>query len=128
MDATQITALDHVQVAAPTGCGAEARQFYGSVLGLDEIEKPPLLATRGGVWFAVGAQQLHVGVETDFVPARKAHPALRVADRDALERLARRLTAAGADVTWAEDTDVPGARRFYVHDPWGNRLELVASA
>ena len=108
--------LDHVQVAAPPGCEAAAREFYGELLGLEEVEKPESLRARGGVWF----QQLHVGVEEDFRPARKAHPALRVSDIDAL---ATRLTSRGKDVEW--DDALPGIRRFYTSDPWGNRVELL---
>jgi len=109
--------LDHVQVAAPPGCEAEARRFYGELLGLAEVAKPEPLRARGGVWF----EPLHVGVEADFTPARKAHPALRADDLDAL---AERLAAAGAPVEW--DESLPGVRRFYTADPWGNRLELMA--
>jgi catechol 2,3-dioxygenase-like lactoylglutathione lyase family enzyme len=112
-----VATLDHVQVAAPPGCEADARAFYGELLGLEEIEKPESLRGRGGVWF----EQLHVGVEEGFRPARKAHPALRVADIDAL---ASRLTAAGKRVEW--DEALPGIRRFYTSDPWGNRIELLA--
>jgi catechol 2,3-dioxygenase-like lactoylglutathione lyase family enzyme len=108
--------LDHVQVAAPPGCEEEARAFYGALLGLGEVEKPEPLRGRGGVWF----EQLHVGVENDFAPARKAHPALRVDDIDAL---AERLSAAGKRVEW--DEALPGVRRFYTADPWGNRVELL---
>jgi catechol 2,3-dioxygenase-like lactoylglutathione lyase family enzyme len=108
--------LDHVQVAAPPGCEAEARRFYGELLGLTEVEKPESLRARGGVWF----EQLHVGVEDDFAPARKAHPALQVDDLDAL---AGRLAAAGAPVRW--DDSLPAVRRFYTADPWGNRIELL---
>jgi catechol 2,3-dioxygenase-like lactoylglutathione lyase family enzyme len=110
--------LDHVQVAAPPGCEAEARAFYGGLLGLTEVEKPEPLRGRGGVWF----EQLHVGVEEDFAPARKAHPALQVDDLDAL---AERLAAAGAQVQW--DEALPDVRRFYTADPWGNRIELLAT-
>jgi catechol 2,3-dioxygenase-like lactoylglutathione lyase family enzyme len=112
--------LDHVQVAGPPGCEAEARGFYGRLLGLRELEKPAALAARGGVWF----EQLHVGVEQDFAPARKAHPALAVGDPVQLSALAERLTGAGVPVTW--DTEIPGVDRFYTEDPWGNRLELLA--
>jgi catechol 2,3-dioxygenase-like lactoylglutathione lyase family enzyme len=120
-----IVGLDHVQLAAPPGCEAEARRFYGDLLGLEELPKPEPLRSRGGVWFRVGEQQqLHVGVEEPFAPARKAHPALRVAAGE-LDALAERLRAAGADVTW--DEALPGVRRFYTADPWGNRLELVAA-
>ena len=117
-----LTGVDHVQVAAPPGCEPAARAFYGELLGLPEVEKPEPLRARGGAWFAVGAQQLHVGVEADFAPARKAHPALRADDLDAL---AARLTAAGHVISW--DEALPGERRFYVADPFGNRLELLAS-
>jgi catechol 2,3-dioxygenase-like lactoylglutathione lyase family enzyme len=119
-----VAGVDHVQVGAPPGCEAEARRFYGELLGLAEVEKPTALAGRGGVWFACGAQQLHVGVERDFAPARKAHPALAVSPPEALERLAADLEHAGVAVTW--DESLPATRRFYAADPWGNRLELLA--
>src|SRR5947209_3089108 len=115
--------LDHVQVAAPPGCEAQARRFFGELLGLPEIEKPEALRARGGVWFAVGSQQLHVGVASPFSPATKAHPAIRVTEADLL-RLAETLTAAGETVTW--DEALEGQTRFYVADPWGNRIELLA--
>lgn len=121
-----IVGLDHVQVAAPEGCEAEARRFYGAVLGLEEIDKPPGLSARGGVWFRAGAHELHVGVAAEFVPAAKAHPALRVSSPAALERLARVLDDAGAEVTWPDPAEIPGATRFFVRDPWGNRIELIA--
>ena len=119
-----IVGIDHVQLAAPPGCETQARWFFGELLGLVEVEKPAPLRARGGVWFALGAQQLHVGVADPFAPARKAHPALRVADR-ALDELARRLAAAGVAVQW--DDALPGERRFYTEDPWGNRIELLAA-
>src|SRR5688572_4077771 len=118
-----IHGLDHVQVAAPPNCEADARRFYGELLGLSELEKPEPLRARGGVWFDCGDQQLHVGVDEAFVAARKAHPALAVS---AYDELRRRLRDAGIDVT--DDDAIPGVRRSYVHDPWGNRLELVAMA
>jgi catechol 2,3-dioxygenase-like lactoylglutathione lyase family enzyme len=121
-----IEALDHVQVAAPPGCEREARRFYGELLGLDELPKPEVLAGRGGAWFTCGPQQLHVGIAEDFAAARKAHPALRVTDVAELERLAERLEYAGVAVRW--DQDLPGVRRFYADDPWGNRVELLAPA
>lgn len=116
-----ITGIEHVQVAAPPGCEADARRFYGELLGLAELEKPKPLRSRGGAWFACGAQQVHVGVEQDFAPARKAHPAFHVAEYD---ELVARLRAAGVEV--ADDETLPGVRRSFVHDPFGNRLELVA--
>jgi catechol 2,3-dioxygenase-like lactoylglutathione lyase family enzyme len=119
-----IQGLDHVQVAAPIGCEKAARRFFGDLLGLAEVEKPRTLQARGGVWFQAGAQQLHVGVEERFVPAAKAHPALRVRS-GALDELAARLQDAGAKVMW--DDASAGVRRFYSEDPWGNRIELVAA-
>ncbi len=119
-----IVGVDHVQVAAPPGCEADARRFYGELLGMPELTKPPVLAARGGCWFQAGAQELHVGVERDFRPARKAHPGLVAESVADLEAIGERLTAAGADVVW--DDANPGVTRFHVHDPWGNRLELVA--
>jgi catechol 2,3-dioxygenase-like lactoylglutathione lyase family enzyme len=118
-----VIGLDHVQLAAPPGCEREARRFYGELLGLPEIDKPLALAARGGAWFRCGAQQLHVGVDADFAAASKAHPALRVDSREALEALASRLAAAGVAVRW--DEEIPGVRRFFAADPWGNRLELL---
>jgi catechol 2,3-dioxygenase-like lactoylglutathione lyase family enzyme len=114
-----ITGIDHVQVAAPPGCEAEARAFYGGLLGLEELPKPEALRARGGCWFRAGAQELHVGVEEPFSPARKAHPGLVVDDLDALSA---RLGAAGIDLSF--DDGIPGARRAHVSDPFGNRLEL----
>ena len=110
-----------MQLAAPPGCEAEARRFFGDVLGLEELEKPEPLRSRGGVWFRVGPQQLHVGVEHHFAPARKAHPAFSVTNYD---ELLARLDAAGAQVQ--PDDSIPGLRRCFVLDPWENRLELVA--
>jgi catechol 2,3-dioxygenase-like lactoylglutathione lyase family enzyme len=117
--------LDHVQIAAPSACEAAARRFFGELVGLAEIEKPEPLRARGGAWFALGDRQLHVGVEADFEPARKAHVALRLEGAE-LEPLAERLGAAGAPVNW--DESLPGERRFYSEDPWGNRIEFLARA
>ena len=117
--------LDHVQIAAPARCEAAARRFFGELVGLPEIEKPEPLRARGGAWFAVGDRQLHVGVVADFEPARKAHVGLRLGAAE-LDELAERLAAAGAPVTW--DETLPGERRFYSEDPWGNRVEFLASA
>lgn len=117
-------ALDHVQVAAPPGCEAAAREFYGGLLGLPELDKPEALRARGGAWFALAGGQLHIGVQERFTPATQAHPALRLADERALEGLAARLEAAGWPVTWAYELD--DVRRFFSSDPWGNRIELMA--
>ncbi|MFH8346241.1 VOC family protein [Streptomyces sp. NPDC018045] len=116
-----ITGLDHVQLAAPPGSETALRAFYGGVLGLREIPKPPALATRGGCWFEAGpTAQLHLGIDPHFHPAHKAHPALRVT---AIHTHATRLTTHGTTVTW--DDELPGHDRFYVVDPVGNRLEFL---
>ncbi|MER6068800.1 VOC family protein [Streptomyces sp. NPDC001817] len=115
-----LVAVDHVQLAAPPGSEDALRAYYVDVLGMTEIPKPPVLAARGGCWFQAGAVQLHLGIETDFRPAKKAHPGLRV---EAIEAYAARLTAKGAKVTW--DDNLPGHLRFYSEDPVGNRLEFV---
>jgi catechol 2,3-dioxygenase-like lactoylglutathione lyase family enzyme len=114
-----VTGIDHVQIAAPPGCEAAARGFYGELLGLEELPKPEPLVSRGGCWFRAGAQELHVGVEEPFAPARKAHPGFVVDD---LEALRGRLAAEGVAVR--DDRDLPGAVRFYADDPFGNRLEF----
>jgi catechol 2,3-dioxygenase-like lactoylglutathione lyase family enzyme len=116
----RVARIDHLQIAAPEGCEAAARDFYGSLLGMKEIEKPPALRARGGCWFECGSQQLHIGVERDFRPARKAHPAFAVPHLGALRRA---LSDRGVAVV--DDDNLPGARRFYAEDPWGNRLEFV---
>jgi catechol 2,3-dioxygenase-like lactoylglutathione lyase family enzyme len=115
--------LDHVQLAGPPGCEDDARRFYGDALGLDEIDKPEPMRASGGVWFNVGSQELHIGIEDPFTPARKAHPGLRV-EPHALDRVAARLADAGAPVDW--DERYPGVRRFYTADPFGNRIEIGA--
>jgi catechol 2,3-dioxygenase-like lactoylglutathione lyase family enzyme len=114
-----VIGIDHVQVAAPPGCEPEARAFYGALLGLEELPKPEALAARGGCWFRAGGQELHVGVEDPYAPARKAHPGFVADDLDAL---AERLRAEGIAVAW--DEQVPGTRRFHTADPFGNRLEF----
>jgi catechol 2,3-dioxygenase-like lactoylglutathione lyase family enzyme len=117
---SRIARIDHIQIAAPVGCEAAAREFYGSLLGLTEIEKPAILRARGGCWFACGSQQLHIGVERDFHPARMAHPAFAATD---FEGLRQTLLQHGIPVV--DDENLPGTRRFYAQDPWGNRLEFV---
>jgi catechol 2,3-dioxygenase-like lactoylglutathione lyase family enzyme len=119
---SRVVRLDHIQIAAPEGCEAAAREFYGSILGMEEIEKPPILRARGGCWFQCGRQQLHIGVERDFRPAKKAHPAFVVADLDGL-----RGALAAQGIAVADDRELPATRRFYAEDPWGNRLEFVES-
>jgi catechol 2,3-dioxygenase-like lactoylglutathione lyase family enzyme len=114
-----------VQVACPPGGEDVARRFYGELLGIPEVEKPPVLAARGGCWFRADAVEVHVGVEDGFRPARKAHPAFVLDDVAALEKLAGRIEAAGLPVTW--DEDFPGYRRFHSADGHGNRVELLAS-
>ena len=109
--------IDHVQVAIPVGAEDEARSFYADVLGLTEVPKPPILAARGGAWFEAGGTVVHVGVEAEFAPARKAHPALLV------EGLRAFVDRTGLDVRWSDE--IPGTVRCHVDDPFGNRIELV---
>jgi len=116
-----IIGIEHVQLAMPAGREAEAREFYSRLLGLAEVPKPPELARRGGAWFESGSVKIHLGVDPDFRPARKAHPALLVRDLPALiERLR------DACVAVVEDP-LAGYVRVYVADPFGNRLELMES-
>ena len=117
----QIVTLDHVQLAMPVGGEPAARAFYTDLLGLSEIEKPLPLRARGGCWFHLGDRQLHLGVDPDFRPARKAHPAVVVAD---LVRLRSHLEA--ANVKTADDEPLNGVERFFADDPFGNRLEFLA--
>ena len=116
----RVARIGHIQIAAPEGCEAAARDFYGSLLGLAEIEKPPALRARGGCWFQCGSQQLHVGVEKEFRAARKAHPAFLAAR---FEELRNALQERGVLVI--DDAELPGIRRFYAEAPWGNRLEFL---
>lgn len=116
---TTLSALDHVQIAMPVGEEETARRFYRDLLGLQELPKPPALARRGGAWFQGPGFQLHLGVEQDFRPAKKAHPAFRSLDLDGLQQV---LEAAGYPTT--DDHEIPSLRRFYVNDPFGNRLEF----
>jgi len=115
--------LHHVQLAIPPGSEADARRFYGDILGMTELEKPPVLATRGGCWFRSGGWEVHLGVEEDFRPARKAHPGVLVTG---LDHLAERLAAGDVAVEW--DDNFPGHRRFYEQDRYGNRLEFLEPA
>jgi catechol 2,3-dioxygenase-like lactoylglutathione lyase family enzyme len=118
-----ILGLDHVQIAIPVGGEPLARAFYGDALGMPELPKPAELAKRGGAWFQCVAQQLHVGVEAAFVAAKKAHPALRLADAADVRAMAGRMEGMGYAVQWAEDA--PGVVRFHVDDPFGNRIEVT---
>lgn len=115
-----LTAVDHVQLAAPPGSEDALRAYYTEVLGMTEIPKPPALAVNGGCWFQAGSVQLHLGIEESFRPSRKAHPGLRVSG---IEAYADRLAAHGATVVW--NHDLPGHRRFYSEDPAGNVLEFL---
>jgi len=112
--------LHHIQIAMPEGGEPAAIAFYCGVLGFDEVAKPASLSGRGGVWLEAGNVRVHLGVETDFRPARKAHPGFRVADLDeAIARLARHGVACRRDI------DLPAMTRIYVDDPFGNRIELL---
>jgi len=121
VDAAPFQRIDHVQRAMPPGEEQTARRFFSGILGMTEIPKPSGLAERGGCWFASGDVQIHLGVETDFRAARKAHPALRCSD---YAGLLKRLRACGSEVVEAED--IPGVRRAHIFDPFGNRIELIA--
>jgi len=105
----------------PAGGEDRAREFYAVLLGMREVPKPPELAKRGGCWFECGPVQIHLGVEANFRPAQKAHPALRCLD---YEGLIRRIRAAGLEVN--EDANIPGVRRCHIADPFGNRIELIS--
>ena len=115
-----LLAIDHVQLAMPAGGEADARRFYGDLLGLPETPKPPHLAKRGGCWFERGGLKIHLGVETDFRPARKAHPGLVVSDLGALK-----AALGDGGYTLRDDEPLEGYARVYVDDPFGNRLELM---
>lgn len=118
-----ISGLDHVQIEAPAGCEAGARAFFGIFLGLPELEKPPALRARGGVWFALpDGRQLHIGVTPDFVPRVKGHPALRCGDLAAFQA---HCAAHGVPCRPDEEAGVP---RVFLTDPFGNRLEVVSSS
>lgn len=116
----RVLAVDHVQLAMPAGEEERARSFYQGVLGIKEMPKPPHLAVRGGVWFEEGALKIHLGVEKEFRPAKKAHPALLV---EGLGELVERCKAAGYEVV--SDEPLEGYQRVYVSDPFGNRIELM---
>lgn len=116
----QYVAIDHVQLAAPIGCEEEARNFYGDLLGLQEVVKPEPLRRRGGAWFQSGSIHIHIGIEEPFTPAKKAHPAIRV---HRIEALKDQLTKKGISIQ--VDDQLPGANRFYTTDPFGNRLEFL---
>jgi catechol 2,3-dioxygenase-like lactoylglutathione lyase family enzyme len=119
----KILGFHHVQLAMPAEGEEDARRFYGVILGLDEVRKPSALASRGGCWFRGADVEIHLGVEEGFRPARKAHPALLLDDLDAMQG---RLAAAGHETI--EDAELDGRRRFHTADPFGNRLELIATA
>ena len=116
----RVLGIDHVQMAMPNGVEDRARRFYGAVLGMPEIPKPQALAGRGGCWFAAGTAEVHLGVEEDFRPAKKAHPALVV---EGLDEILERCRAAGLPTK--PDAEIAGRRRVHVFDPFGNRLELM---
>jgi catechol 2,3-dioxygenase-like lactoylglutathione lyase family enzyme len=116
----RITAIEHVQLAMPAGEEAKARAFYAGLLRIPEVPKPPDLAKRGGAWFEAGRVKIHLGVDAEFRPARKAHPALLV---EGLAELVARLRAGGVPVV--DDEPLEGYDRVYVSDPFGNRIELM---
>jgi catechol 2,3-dioxygenase-like lactoylglutathione lyase family enzyme len=115
-----ILSLDHVQIAIPIASESRACAFYSGILGFTEIEKPPQMAARKSIWFVAGAVNLHVGIELDFAPAKRAHPAFVV---DGLDAILAACDRAGIAVK--PDTSFNGFRRVHVFDPFGNRLELM---
>jgi len=117
-----IDSLDHVQMAMPPGQEEKAREFFRGILGMAEEKKPEPLASRGGCWFRSGAVILHLGVEKDFIPQKKAHPAFCVSD---LADLADHFQKNGFIVTW--DDALSDRKRFYSSDPFGNRIEFIQS-
>ena len=119
----RLTGLHHVQLAMPAGEEEAARRFYGTVLGLPEVPKPPALSPAGGVWFVGEGLEVHLGVEDNFSPAHKAHPAFLV---EGLAPMRARIEAAGYRVT--ESIQLEGFHRIYVRDPFGNRVELIEPA
>ncbi len=123
--------LHHVQVACPPGGEDDARRFYADGLGMVEADKPADLAGRGGCWFRAHSgdevtAEIHVGVEQEFVPARKAHPALVLDSTTELEQRADDLRAAGFEVDWSERSTLAGFERFHTADGNGNRVEVMA--
>jgi len=114
--------IDHVQLSMPAGGEPLVRRFYGEILGLTELPKPPNLAPRGGAWFQCGNLQLHLGVEADFRPAKRAHPALLVSD---LAAIIKTLTAEGFELKY-DSEPIQGFERAFTADPFGNRIELLA--
>ncbi len=112
--------IDHVQLAAPKGSEIIAKHFFGEILGFQEVEKPEVLKKRGGVWFQFGNYQIHIGIEEPFAPAKKAHPAFQVENLEALKTHLMKH-----EVNFIVDTDLPGANRIYVNDPFGNRIEIL---
>lgn len=116
----QIKGFDHVQLSMPPGGEDSARAFYGGLLDIPEVAKPEALAGRGGCWFRSEYVQIHLGVAADFVPAKKAHPALLVSN---LKVLGERLSAAG--IVLRTDIPIPGYERLFIEDPFGNRIELM---
>jgi len=119
----RVAHVDHIQLAAPEGCEPAAREFYGSILGLQEVEKPLALHARGGCWFQCDKQQVHIGVEPGFHPAKKAHPAFVVFS---LDELRQTFVARGIGVVDGED--LPDRRRFFADDPWGKPDRICRNA
>lgn len=110
----------HIQLAAPKGCEDQARHFFANILGLTEIPKPENLRARGGCWFQCGNQEIHIGVEEDFKPAKKAHPGLVVTNIMDLKN-----TLKLHQIEWKEEPPIEGRERIHVTDPFGNRMEFL---
>lgn len=125
--------LHHVQISMPAGAEDEARRFYGDALGLQEVQKPPSLVGRGGCWFRaydgeVVVAEIHLGVDTPFIPAKKAHPGLLCESLDELEATAERVEQGNYELSWAERDTFEGYIRFHARDGFGNRIEVMTPA
>jgi hypothetical protein len=118
----RVVGIDHVQLAIPPEAESIARAFYGGLLELSEIPKPAQIALRGGVWFQCGSLQIHLGIDRNSNPAKKAHPALLI---EGYEKLLKKLADAGCEVR--KDTSIPDVTRCFTSDPFGNRIELISA-
>jgi catechol 2,3-dioxygenase-like lactoylglutathione lyase family enzyme len=123
MPTTPILNIDHVQIAIPIASEDRARAFYSGILGFTEVAKPPQMSERKSIWLVAGAVNLHLGIELDFTPAKRAHPAFVV---EGLDKILAACDRAG--ISTKPDTSCNGFRRVHVFDPFGNRLELMERA
>ena len=116
----KINGIDHIQITSPRGGEDRAREFYGGTLGMKEIPKPENLKGRGGCWFSCGHQEIHISIQEDHIPPKKAHPGLIVTN---IEKLRERLISLKMEIK--EEPPIEGRTRFFVNDPFGNRIEFL---